>query len=187
MQVKGSEYTLYSPIAYDVYSPNLEYYLTVFAPDGSFAKDINGVVLNKVDPTVNYVIRLSDIGAYKVEYVIAEAKNFLTRQNKSSLKYTLIIADEDAPELIWKGSFPTELTVGDTFIVPEYEVSDNYSSKDNIIVRVFVETPASQLIMLPGNSIQMTHDGVYEIRVMVVDEAGNITNYIHHINVRRAV
>ena len=187
VQVKGSEYTLYSPIAYDVYSPNLEYYLTVFAPDGSFAKDINGVVLNKVDPTVNYVIRLSDIGAYKVEYVIAEAKNFLTRQNKSSLKYTLIIADEDAPELIWKGSFPTELTVGDTFIVPEYEVSDNYSSKDNIIVRVFVETPASQLIMLPGNSIQMTHDGVYEIRVMVVDEAGNITNDIHHINVRRAV
>lgn len=187
VQVKGSEYTLYSPIAYDVYSPNLEYYLTVFAPDGSFAKDINGVVLNKVDPTVNYVIRLNDIGAYKVEYVIAEAKNFLTRQNKSSLKYTLIIADEDAPELIWKGSFPTELTVGDTFIVPEYEVSDNYSSKENIIVRVFVETPASQLIMLPGNSIQMTHEGVYEIRVMAVDEAGNITNYIHHINVRRAV
>ena len=187
VQVKGSEYTLYSPIAYDVYSPNLEYYLTVFAPDGSFAKDINGVVLNKVDPTVNYVIGLSDIGEYKVEYVIAEAKNFLTRQNKSSLKYTLIIADEDAPELIWKGSFPTELTVGDTFIVPEYEVSDNYSSKENIIVRVFVETPASQLIMLPGNSIQMTHEGVYEIRVMAVDEAGNITNYIHHINVRRAV
>ena len=186
VQVCGSEYTLYSPIAYDVYSPNLEYSLTVFAPDGSFAKDINGVVLNKVDPTVNYVIRLSYIGEYKVEYVIAEAKNFLTRQNKSSLKYTLIIVDEDAPELIWKGSFPTELTVGDTFIVPEYEVSDNHSSKENIIVRVFVETPASQLIMLPGNSIQMTHEGVYEIRIMVVDEAGNINNIVKHITVKRA-
>ena len=142
--------------------------------------------MNKVDPTVNYVIGLSDIGEYKVEYVIAEAKNFLTRQNKSSLKYTLIIADEDAPELIWKGSFPTELTVGDTFIVPEYEVSDNHSSKENIIVRVFVETPASQLIMLPGNSIQMTHEGVYEIRIMVVDEAGNINNIVKHITVKRA-
>lgn len=186
VQVRSSEYTLYSPIAYDVYSPDLEYYLTVFAPDGSFAKDINGVALNKVDPTIDYVIKLDDIGEYKVEYDIAESKSFLSRQNKSSLKYTLLIADEDAPELVWKSSFPTELTVGDTFIVPEYEVSDNVSSAENIIVRVFAETPAGQLIMLPGNSIQMAHEGVYEIRIMVVDEAGNINNLVKHITAKRA-
>lgn len=182
----GEEYVLYAPVAYDVYSPNLEYYLTVTAPDGSIAKDVNGLILDKVDPTIDYVIRLDKIGEYKVEYFIAEAKSFVSRQNNSSLKYTVVIADEDAPELAWKGEFPTELIVGDMFIVPEYEVSDNYSASENIIVRVFAETPAGQLIMLPGNALKMTHEGEYEIRIMVVDEAGNIASYVKHISVKRA-
>lgn len=182
----GEEYVLYAPVAYDVYAPNLEYYLTVTAPDGLPAKDVNGLILDKVDPTIDYVIRLDKIGEYKVEYFIAEAKSFVSRQNNSSLKYTIVIADEDAPELVWKGEFPTELIVGDMFIVPKYEVSDNYSAAENIIVRVFVETPASQLIMLPGNALKMTHEGEYEIRIMVVDEAGNIANYVKHISVKRA-
>lgn len=187
VQARGSEHTLYAPVAYDVYSPNLEYYLTVTAPDGSVLKDVNGVELNKVDPTINYIIRLDDIGTYKVEYYIAEAKSFISRTNGASLKYTLITEDEDAPEIEWLGEFPAELIVGDMFILPKYVVSDNISSSENIIVRVFIETPASQMLMLPGNSLQMTHEGVYEIRVMVVDEAGNITNYISQINVRRTV
>lgn len=187
VQARGSEHTLYAPVAYDVYSPNLEYYLTVTAPDGSVLKDVNGVELNKVDPTINYIIRLDDIGTYKVEYYIAEAKSFISRTNVASLKYTLITEDEDAPEIEWLGEFPAELIVGDMFILPKYVVSDNISSSENIIVRVFIETPASQMLMLPGNSLQMTHEGVYEIRVMVVDEAGNITNYISQINVRRTV
>ena len=60
-------------------------------------------------------------------------------------------------------------------IVPEYTVSDNYSSAEKISVAIYVETPAHQLYMLPGNSIQVNHVGVYEFRVMVVDESGNVT------------
>ncbi len=186
VQPRGTEYVLHAPVAYDVYSPNLDYYLTVTAPDGSFVKALDGTVLNKVDPTVDYVIKLDDIGEYKVEYSIAETKSFVSRPNAASLNYTLTIVDEFAPEILWKSAFPTELTVGDMFILPEYEVSDNCSAAENIIVRVFVETPASQLLMLPGNSILMTHEGEYEIRVMIVDEAGNIGSYITHINVKRA-
>lgn len=186
VQKFGTEYVLYAPIVYDVYSPNLEYFLTVTAPDGTFLKDINGVILDQADPTKDYIIRLDQIGEYKVEYSVAEAKDFVARQNNAFLRYSLLIEDEESPIISWKGSFPTHLTVGDMFIVPEYEVSDNYSSAENIIVRVFVETPASQLIMLPGNSIQMTHEGEYEIRIMVVDEAGNISNYVKHINVKEA-
>ena len=186
VQMRGTEYVLYAPVAYDVYSPNLEYYLTVTAPDGSFVKDGNGLTLDRVDPTKDYVIRLDEIGEYKVEYEIAEAKSFVSRQNKASLNYSLFIEDEESPVISWKGNFPTELTVGEMFIVPEYEVSDNYSSAENMIVRVFVETPAGQMIMLPGNSIQMTHEGEYEVRVMVVDEAGNIASCVKHINVKRA-
>lgn len=182
----GTEYTLYSPIAYDVYSPNLEYGLTVTAPDGSFVRAKNGVVLNNADPTVDYVITLDAIGEYKIVYDLAEAKWFVSRQNTTSLEYTLIIADDRAPEITWKNAIPTELNVNDMFILPEYTVSDNHSSAENIIVRVFVETPVGQLLMLPGNSLKMTHVGEYQVRVMVVDEAGNILNYVTRINVKRA-
>ncbi len=182
----GTEYTLYTPIAYDVYSPNLEYGLTVTAPDGSFVKAKNGVVLNNADPTVDYVITLDSIGEYKIVYDLAEAKWFVSRQNVTSLGYTLIVADELAPEITWKNAIPTELNVDDMFILPEYTVSDNYSSAENIIVCVFVETPVGQLLMLPGNSLKMTHVGEYQVRVMVVDEAGNILNYVARINVKRA-
>lgn len=186
VQPRGGEYVLYAPVAYDVYSPDLEYYLTVTAPDGSFVKDENGVTLDRADPTVDYVVRLDDIGAYKVVYDVAEAKSFVSRQNNASLTYTLIVEDEESPTILWKGDFPAELTAGEMFVLPEYEVSDNYSSAENVIVRVFVETPANQLIMLPGNSIRMTHEGTYEIRVMAVDEAGNITSYVKHVNVTGA-
>ena len=85
---------------------------------------------------------------------------------------------------MWNGKFVSELRVDDIFVVPSYTVSDNNSAEENIIVRVFVETPAHQLIMLPGNSIRMTHEGVYKIRVMVVDEVGNINNQTHYVTVR---
>lgn len=183
----GTEYTLYSPIAYDVYSPNLEYGLTVKAPDGSFVRAKNGVLLNNADPTADYVIDLNAIGEYKVVYNLAEAKWFVSRQNTTSLEYTLIVADEEAPVITWKGKMATELTVGDMFVLPEYTVSDNHSSAENIIVCVFAETPVGQLLMLPGNSLKMTHVGEYQIRVMVVDETGNILNYVTRINVKEGI
>lgn len=181
---KGDKYTIVAPIAYDVYSPNMKYTLTVTAPNGEPMKDENGVTLNEVDPTKNYVVCLGDIGEYTVLYTAAESDEFLSRPNKITLQYTLKVSDEVAPTIGWNEAFPTELQVGSMFIVPQYTVSDNYTLAENIIVRVFVETPEGQLFMLPGNAIKMTHVGVYEVRVMVVDEAGNITNDIHHITVR---
>lgn len=49
-----------------------------------------------------------------------------------------------------------------------------------------METPQSQLIMLPGNAIQMTHEGVYQVRVMVVDGSGNIHSETHYVTVTKA-
>lgn len=182
--LEGAKYTIKAPVAYDVYSPNVKYILNVTAPDGTFVTAADGTVLKDADPSEDYVIVLSEIGEYVVRYNIEESKTFASKNNPTYLSYFLKISDKEPPEIVWNGKFVSELRVDDIFVVPSYTVSDNNSAEENIIVRVFVETPAHQLIMLPGNSIRMTHEGVYKIRVMVVDEVGNITNQTHYVTVR---
>ena len=164
----------------------MEYSLTVTDSNGKAVVDVNGLVLENVDPTKDYEIELNTIGQYLVSYTATEDKEFLKKGNSSALVYTLNVSDEEKPVITWDGSFVTEAKVGDMIIVPNYTVSDNYTAAEDIIVRVFVETPTSQLLMLPGNAIVVHHVGTYEIRVMVVDTAGNITSETYYVNVKNA-
>ena len=179
----GSIYTLYATLAYDVYSPNIVYTLTVTDSDGNAVSDVNGVLLDGADPTKDYRIKLDKIGQYLVTYTAYEEESFLKKSNSVSLVYTINVPDKIKPSIEWNGTLTSEAKVGDTIIVPAYTVSDNYSEADKIIVRVFVETPANQLLMLPGNSIVVHHAGIYRFRIMVVDEAGNITSETYRVNV----
>lgn len=179
----GTVYTLYAPLAYDVYSPNIVYTLTVTDSEGNVISDENGILLDGADPTKDYQIKLDKIGQYLVTYTAYEEEAFLKKSNSASLVYTLNVADKIKPSIECKNTFATEAKVGETIIVPEYTVSDNYSATDKIVVRIFVETPVNQLLMLPGNSIVVHHAGVYTFRIMVVDEAGNITSETYRVNV----
>jgi len=179
----NSRYHIVAPICYDVYSPNMVYTLTVEGTDGQPIKDINGVVLNNVDPTQDYFIDLNKIGTYLVKYEAREADSFVAKTNPVSLMYTLTVSDEVAPKLSWKGEFAKTAKVGDVVIVPDYEVTDNHNVADEIVVRVFVETPAHQLFMLPGNSIKVTHVGTYQFRVIAVDASGNVTTAPYEMTV----
>ncbi len=182
----GDHYTIVAPVAYDVYSPNIEFTLTVTDAHGNPAQDVNGALLQDVDPTKNYEIVLDKIGSYLVLYTAKESTDFVSKVNPATLRYSLTVADEEAPTIHWTGSFQTDLKVNDVFVLPTYTVSDNYTESENIVVAVFVETPQSQLIMLPGNAIQMTHEGVYQVRVMVVDGSGNIHSETHYVTVTKA-
>lgn len=180
----GTKYKIVAPTAYDVYSPNTVYTLTVTAPDGTPMKSVDGVLLNKVNPYRDYEIILDSIGDYLINYEIEESKDFVSRNNPTFLRYSLSVTDKDAPVITWTDEFVTELNAGEIFIVPRYTVSDNHSAEDKIIVRVFVETPKYQFIMLPGNSIKMNHQGTYRVRIMVADEAGNIYSETHYVTVK---
>ena len=182
--VPGTTYVLYAPIAYDVFAPNVEYTLTVTSPSGKPVYDMNGVLLENADPTKDYVIKLEEIGRYAVNYSIQEAAAFVTKPNPQPFDYTLNVVDKIAPTIEWKGTFVTSLNAGETFVVPEYVVSDNYNSAEELSVAVYVETPVHQLYLLPGNSIQMTHVGVYKVRIMVVDTTGNISTETYYVEVK---
>ncbi|MBO5363384.1 MAG: hypothetical protein J6A46_03550, partial [Clostridia bacterium] len=95
----NTQYTLSAPICYDVYAPNLNYSLTVEGVDGKPIKDVNGVLLENVDPTKDYVIDLKEIGQYLVKYLAVETDGFASSANEADLIYTLTVADKVAPEI----------------------------------------------------------------------------------------
>lgn len=172
----GDEYTLIAPYAYDVYSPDIAFTLTVKDPDGNIVTSKDGTILNDAVPDENYVISLEKIGQYVITYTASETEEFISRTNKASFGYSVNVSDTVKPEIEWKGEFVKTANINDTVVVPAYVVTDNYTASENMIVRIFVETPDNRLMMLPGNSVVVTQSGTYVFRIMVADEAGNMIN-----------
>ena len=183
---QGDLYTIHGSVVYDVYSPNFSATMTVTDSTGAIAKDVNGVLLKDVDPSKDYQLKLDVIGRYIVSYNAQEDTSFMKKPNPITLTYALTVRDEVAPTITWNSAFATTLKVGETFVVPEYTVSDNHTAASAIQVYVYVETPKHQLLMLPGNSIRMTQEGEYLVRVMAVDEEGNIASETHVVTVKGA-
>ena len=158
------------PAAYagDVLDPNITFTVTVTAPDGS-------VILDKADPTVEHKIRLESYGTYYVRYTAADVFN--RSPNSVGYTYAFVVEDEECPILTFNKEVITEAKMGETYILPDYSVSDNMSKAENIVVlRCFVG-PNGRMKEIPAgsNSICFTESGEYELYIMATDEAGNIT------------
>lgn len=183
----GEKYTLPGLSAYDVMSPNVLFMLSVTNPNGDVVTADDGTLLQNADPTKEYTFSLDVIGKYLVSYTATEDEDFQPRTNTETLSFNVTVADTTKPEFSWNGELQTEAKVGDTIVIPAYTVSDDSTATENLIISYYVETPDSRLMMLPGNSIVVTKAGVYKFRVMVVDEAGNMTNVSFAVNVTENV
>ena len=171
----GSVYTIRKPVAYDLYSPNVDCKLTVLDGNGDPVKDVNGLVLEDIDVTGDYQIKLDTFGSYNIAFVITESEDFLSRPNKARYIYGLNVYDYEPPVLNFTSKIPTTAKVGDTIVFPTYSVSDNAYAIEDIDISMVVETPKHQYILLPGNALKVTQVGEYTFRLMAVDKAGNIS------------
>jgi hypothetical protein len=163
-----TEVTLPAAYAGDVLDPNITFTVTVTAPDGS-------VILDKADPTVERKVSLDSYGTYYVRYTAADVFN--RSPNSTGYTYAFVVEDEECPILALDKEVITEAKVGETYILPNYTVSDNISKAENIVVlRCFVG-PNGRMKEIPAgsNSICFTEAGEYELYIMATDEAGNVT------------
>ncbi len=170
----GTEVVLPAAVSVDVLDPNLQFCVTVKNPDLSVAKDVNGLLLDKVDPTVEYTLRLTNYGQYLVEYYAADSA---PRPNENPYSYAINALDEIAPTVEILSKVPTTAKVGDTLIFPEVSIKDDYSAKDKIIVRKVIVTPSGTVYSITdsSNAIVCAQVGMYSFKVYAVDEYGNVT------------
>lgn len=165
--------TLPTAVAGDVLTPFVNSFtLTITGPDGETVKDVDGRELRNVDPSVAYTVKFDKYGQYNVRYTAKDS----ARGSTSNLRYTFIVVDEVAPEITIKNETVKEAKVGDAIALPDFEVSDNISSKENIKVLKYVLNPNGELLTIPdgSNSIKCALVGTYEFRIIAVDEAGNM-------------
>lgn len=178
---KGETYEICPAVSADVLAPAVDFTLTVTDAAGNYVSDINGLVLNGVDPTIGYRIVLSQYGTYTVVYSSVE-KN-APRLNPSEKVYEIGVLDDEAPTFEINGKLPETAKKGDTVTLPGVSVRDNISAAENILTYVVVRNPNGRRMLLTGDKFTFGFVGEYEIRYTFADEAGNETVYSFKITV----
>ena len=171
----NDEYFFAAAVGCDIHAPNVSLRMSVTTPDGKYVTATDGTRLENVVPSKAYKAKLAQYGTYKVSFV-AQEESWQT-DNSFTWDYTFDVVDEIAPTITFKGGFQTTAVVGDVLYIPEYEISDNYSKRENLEVIKVVQNPNGVVKLLTGdmNGIECLYAGTYEFRILVVDEAGNST------------
>ncbi len=165
----GDYVTINRITASDVLDPNVSCTVTVKDPNGNIAKDVNGNLLNAVDATIEYQIKISEYGQY-----IATYSAFDSSDNETNFIFAINIDDATAPIITVTGTIPSSVKVGETVRVPSYIVTDDID--ENPIVSVYVETSYGQTYYLgTHNAFKPQHEGTYTLRIRAMDSAGNVS------------
>ncbi len=169
----GQELTIPAALAADVLDANVIFHITVTDPAGQVVTALDGTKLSQADPTVSYTVKLDQYGQYNVRLVASDTFN--GKANETILPYTVTVDDEEKPELTFIEEVVSAAKVGDILVLPAFTVTDNVTQQ--VIVQKYVYTPGGRLLPMTAeeNAIKATAAGVYEFRIYVSDEAGNMT------------
>lgn len=175
---KDSTYTVQKVLVGDVLCPNVDAKVTVTGPNGEVVTSVDGVALSGVDATVDYEIVLAEYGAYTVSVEAKEGGGWKL-PNKSYYEYLISVIDGEKPTITFAEEFASKIKVGELLIIPKYEVSDNFSTAENITVMTVVTNPKGMPVYVYGdsNAVRCEYEGVYKIKIFVYDEMGNLTTF----------
>lgn len=176
---------VFPAVSCDVFAPFSEITLTVLAPDGTVASDVNGIKLENVSTDKSHFVALTQYGSYKVTYNTVE-KDWVA-ENKFSLINTIFVIDEIRPQAVFLNAVQTTAKVGDLLVMPDVAVRDNVSAEENITVSRGVLCPNGKYWRFDDgqNAIQCLQEGDYVFSAQVFDERGNMTVIKHTITVTK--
>lgn len=176
--VKDSKYTVNKVYVGDVLCPYSSALLTVTSPSGAIVTDVNGKALDGVDATVDYVISLTEYGTYHVSVRATEESSW-KYSNNAFEEYAVSVVDGEKPTITFESDFTTQIKVGENLIIPNYTVADNYSAVEEIEVMIVVTNPKGMPIYIYGdtNAVTCKYAGVYNVKIFVLDQTGNLTTY----------
>ena len=169
----NSTYTMSPAIAGDTFAAKTSLTVNVKAPDGEIVVDKSGVKLENVDASKSYSFVLSQYGQYTVEYTAKEVDWF--GGEKKFVNY-VIVMDEIAPSIRLTSDYTKTVKVGEAIILPNFEVSDNLNTAEELTVDKLILNPVGRTERLPGssNSLIAAQEGFYRITIMVKDAYGNM-------------
>ncbi len=156
--------------------------VSVYAPDGSIARDVNGVALEKVVADKTYTLTLATAGQYRIVYEASCVGSSLKSGQEliSTDDYDIVNVGEGiAPVITFNdgsnANTTVNLKVGSTHKVKEFTVTDNLSSADKIKVYTMIY---DKNMTLEENGYNVTsyvfrNVGEFLVYVIAYDEQGN--------------
>ena len=183
---KDEIYTLKRVFVGDVLCPNSKATITVMSPSGAVVTSVDGVVLNKATADREYQITLSEYGSYRVIIESVEDSSWRYSNSKKT-NYAITVIDGVKPTITFTEEFDKKIKVDDELVIPPFTVADNFSTVDKIDVMIMVTNPKGMPIYLNGEqkTIVCRYEGTYKIKILVVDEMGNLTTYETEVVVTR--
>lgn len=171
----GSIYHIDPAYSFDVLSPNVTFTLNALAPSGDYLKATDGTLLKNADPTRGYDVVIEEYGQYYFTLNTIEDSRFLANGTELTIGYSIQVYDDIAPTIAFKNGMKKEAKVGETVLLPAFDVSDNITSKENIIVQRVMLSPSGVYRLLDDsyNAYTFKEEGTYTLTIHVADEAGN--------------
>lgn len=178
----GGTVTVHEAFAMDVLDPMARVNVSVRMPNGEAAMSVDGIRLDHAVCSREYQFKIEEYGDYLVSYTASDAFG----GNVQTFNYVVGVFDEIAPEITVKGKPEAEGKVGEAFLLPSVEITDNATTAENIRVSRCVFTPKGAMVYINENSNSFipAYAGDYTVMITAYDEAGNVTTYTQKVMVK---
>lgn len=173
----GDVVELTTAIAVDVLDPNITSSYTVYAPDGSIAKDVNGMELASIPVNESYSLCLDHYGVYRVSFAASDWNG----REETTFSYVLEVADAVPPVIVLNGDVPTEAAVGDTIAIPLARAVDLIDGTRDVYA--YILCPDGRFRAY-GSELKYDTAGEYQIIYYAFDESGNTAKLVYTVNVK---
>lgn len=166
----GEKVTLHGAVALSLINPTVQASVTLYAPDGSPVKDVNGELIK--DRSIYYECEFIPVvyGTYEIRYTI----------NGADMSYYIDVADEIAPEITINQTVLTRAKKGD-------KINYSATAKDNLDGDVKVITtitdPTGRIRVINGE-YAFTKTGEYILSFTAKDTRGNVSQKTYRIIVK---
>ena len=193
--------TLPRAIAFDVLSPNVDFFVTVEDENRNIVSSVDGVLLQNAPYRDGIQIKLETYGQYYIKYTASESSDFIKKPNTGSTEFYITVFDKIAPTIEITSSYQTQVKVGQSFVVPNYKAEDNVTPADDLIKIVTVKDPNGKTYYLDcttennrdtdlnGNKIPAINTfvtkqvGTHIVTIMVADQSGNSSTFTYKVEV----
>ncbi len=165
----GSEVSISRAMACDIFDPDLNFFVSVYDPSGDPITSKDGVLLLKADPTRDYVITLTELGEYSVEY---SAQGTWDNKPQTIRVRLFAIKETEEATITVYGDIVQEAKLGDVVILPTAKAKD-VDGKDLKVLKM-VLTPSQNRIELDEDykSFVANQVGVYTVMYYAVNSDG---------------
>lgn len=175
-------------IAQDVFAPTSYARVSIFQSDGLALKDRDGVEIENADASVSHTFRLSESAIYSATYSVGEktSNGGWVTSNSKRFQYFYGVLDTEKPIIVLTSRMKTSAYVGDSLSLPTFYVKDNVSKAEDMTIAREMILPTGRVQLIPegADGYRFNQAGEYEFRIVVLDEAKNVSVYSTFIEIK---